>query len=65
MRLAAVRGSITSTMMITRTNYMATDWFDPSLTHSHKAVEDAMGHAVLFCFMVQSAQALRGSCTGA
>jgi DNA polymerase III alpha subunit (gram-positive type) len=33
---------------------MPREWFDPSLRHTHKALDDAMGHAMLFCGMVEA-----------
>ncbi len=32
--------------------YMPREWIDPNLPHTHKAMDDAMGHAMVFCNMV-------------
>lgn len=32
--------------------YMPSDWVDPTLPHTHVALDDALGHAMVFCNMV-------------
>jgi Exonuclease len=32
--------------------YMPKEWIDANLPHTHKAMDDAMGHAIVFCNMV-------------
>ncbi len=32
--------------------FLPQEWFDPGVPHTHKAIEDAMGYALLFCNMV-------------
>lgn len=32
------------------------EWFDPSAPHTHRAVDDALGHAILFCNMLAANQ---------
>ncbi|MCC5807808.1 MAG: hypothetical protein JJU00_15895 [Opitutales bacterium] len=32
--------------------YMPTEWIDPDFPHTHKALDDALGHAMVFCNMV-------------
>jgi DNA polymerase III alpha subunit (gram-positive type) len=39
--------------------YMPSEWIDPNLPHTHKAIDDAMGHAMLFCNMVAASQGRR------
>lgn len=36
--------------------YMPPQWIDPDLPHTHRALDDAMGHAMLFCNMVAANQ---------
>ncbi len=36
--------------------YMPKEWIDSNLPHTHKALDDAMGHAMLFCNMVAANQ---------
>jgi hypothetical protein len=35
---------------------MPREWFDPSTPHTHRAVDDALGHAMLFCNMVAASE---------
>jgi DNA polymerase III alpha subunit (gram-positive type) len=37
--------------------YLPQEWIDTSVPHSHKALEDAHGHALLFCNMVAANRA--------
>jgi DNA polymerase III alpha subunit (gram-positive type) len=39
-----------------RKPYMPREWFDPSLPHTHRALDDALGHAMLFCSMVEASR---------
>jgi hypothetical protein len=32
--------------------YMPREWIDPNYPHTHKALDDALGHAMVFCNMV-------------
>jgi DNA polymerase III alpha subunit (gram-positive type) len=32
-------------------SYMPTEWIDPKLPHTHRAIDDALGHAMCFCNM--------------
>jgi hypothetical protein len=36
--------------------YMPKEWIDPDLPHTHKALDDALGHAMVFCNMVAANQ---------
>jgi hypothetical protein len=36
--------------------FMPKEWIDPDLPHTHKAIDDAMGHAMLFCNMFAANQ---------
>lgn len=39
-----------------RKPFMPREWFDSSLPHTHRALDDALGHAMLFCGMVEASQ---------
>ena len=36
--------------------YMPREWIDPNQPHTHKALDDALGHAMVFCNMVAANQ---------
>ena len=44
-----------------RKPFMPREWFDPTLAHTHRALDDARGHAMLFCGMAEAAGRLRKS----
>jgi DNA polymerase III alpha subunit (gram-positive type) len=39
--------------------YMPKEWIDPNLPHTHQAMDDALGHAMVFCNMVAANQKSR------
>jgi DNA polymerase III alpha subunit (gram-positive type) len=39
--------------------YMPKEWIDVNLPHTHKALDDALGHAMVFCNMVAANQKAR------
>ena len=62
-RLAAV-DIVTYSMAVLRkpwtqstSRHMPEHWFDPEHPHTHKALDDALEHAMLFCNMVAANQA--------